>query len=168
MDRDQAKAIVSYLHTAFPVPVWEISTLRLWRHQLEDLAYEPTLAAVVEWVRSESRQPTVADIRRAAVRLSSPPRETVAVDQAWRYVQRCIVRIGHTGDLPENTPPAIRKAVDTIGWRTLCLSDNPVADRAHFFRVYDAIMDREIKRLATGDVAQLTDSVRLEIEHKPA
>ncbi len=31
-----------------------------------------------------------------------------------------------------------------IGFRELCYGDNPVANRAHFFKIYDAIVERAV------------------------
>ena len=37
-----------------------------------------------------------------------------------------------------------KEAVERMGFRELCLGDNPVANRAHFFKIYDAILQRKI------------------------
>ena len=37
-----------------------------------------------------------------------------------------------------------KEAVERIGFRELCLGDNTVANRAHFFKIYDAILQRKI------------------------
>ena len=44
--------------------------------------------------------------------------------------------------MPEYSHPLIERAVDVMGYRNLCESDNAVADRAHFFRVYEGLLGR--------------------------
>jgi hypothetical protein len=35
------------------------------------------------------------------------------------------------------------KVVEAIGFRTLCLSENEMADRAHFLKVYETLAKRD-------------------------
>ena len=39
--------------------------------------------------------------------------------------------------------PITTQVVEQLGWRYLCLSENPVADRAHFVQAYQALAERE-------------------------
>ena len=49
--------------------------------------------------------------------------------------------------------PLAEQVVQQLGWRYLCLSENPVADRAHFVQAYQAMAERQrqsARRLADG------------------
>lgn len=41
------------------------------------------------------------------------------------------------------TDPIAEETVKVMGWRNLCLSENEEADRAHFFKIYKSIADRQ-------------------------
>jgi len=56
-----------------------------------------------------------------------------------------------------------------LGWRELCSSENQVADRAHFMKIYEAELAREIanaallpaaRALRVSSIANVIDRVR--------
>jgi hypothetical protein len=55
--------------------------------------------------------------------------------------------VGHAGK-PEFSSPLIAKAVDTLGWRTICLSDNVAIERAHFMQVYSGLVAKSVTNCA--------------------
>ena len=95
--------------------------------------------------------------------------EVPGVDQAWTEVQDEIRRVGWTGMLdssrrPSFSHPSIQAAVDAMGWATLCESENAMADRAHFLKLYgvatervtrDAVMPASVRELLQGSVKSL-------------
>ena len=50
--------------------------------------------------------------------------------------------------MPKFKDPLIQKAVDIMGWKELCLSENQVADRAHFMKIYDKLVERKCEEWA--------------------
>ncbi|MEA3351168.1 MAG: hypothetical protein U9Q82_11140 [Chloroflexota bacterium] len=60
---------------------------------------------------------------------------------AWSEVQSAIRRVTHLGE-PEFSHALIGKVVDVFGWEYLCLSTNTMADRAHFFKSYAALVEK--------------------------
>ena len=84
--------------------------------------------------------------------------------EAWGIVLKEIQRVGFYRS-PTFTDPVIAKAVDCIGWQTLCSSDNQVADRAHFGKVYEGLWRQaENDRRMIPVARQIRDQVRLMIE----
>jgi hypothetical protein len=62
--------------------------------------------------------------------------------EAWGEVMREISRTGSRGS-PKFSSPLIGKAVDCIGWNTICQSQNISVERAHFLKIYDSLAERE-------------------------
>jgi len=137
------------------------------------------LAVAIEQCTSECKWfPSVAEIRDKAMTLTRT--ESVPAFEAWAKVVAEIGRIGLTetamidGVLtdvgPEFADPIIAKAVDCIGWKALCNSENQIADRAHFAKVYDQLVARheddarllpaarQLKQMTAGqNIAQILD-----------
>lgn len=70
---------------------------------------------------------------------------TLSSEEAWGEVTKNISRVGYYGT-PEWSSDAIKKAVDALGWKEICLTltkDHGVL-RAHFFRIYDSVLGREV------------------------
>lgn len=61
--------------------------------------------------------------------------------EAWGLVNKEISAKGSYGK-PEFDSPLVSQSVEVIGWRNLCLSDNDVADRAHFFQIYNSLLEK--------------------------
>jgi hypothetical protein len=40
-------------------------------------------------------------------------------------------------------PEDVAKIVENMGWQNLCMSENEMADRAHFTKAYDTMQKRE-------------------------
>lgn len=107
--------------------------------------------------------------RAAELQARATGHEVPGVDEAWAEVQREIARVGWTGALdPQRKPlfshPTISAAVEAMGWQTLCESENEVADRAHFLKLYgsataratrDAVMPASVRELLEAGVKQL-------------
>jgi hypothetical protein len=84
--------------------------------------------------------PTIAKLRNKAIALIAPARKDPM--DAWGEVIREIQRTGFYRS-PRFEDPLIAKAVDCLGWQYLCSSENTVADRAHFAKVYEQFVERE-------------------------
>jgi len=53
-----------------------------------------------------------------------------------------------------------------LGWRYLCFSENPVADRAHFVQAYQALAERQ--RYSTRRLQAVTQFIAaLKAAHQP-
>lgn len=136
----QAVALVA---AAYPTPAWAPATLRAYAALLEDLDAAALEGAATDWIRSRAERPTIADLRKAvaATQATAADSPYLDPDEAWSHVEWAITKVGGYGDFPD-THPLVAETVRAIGWRTLCQSDNVVADRAHFLQLYRGRLER--------------------------
>jgi hypothetical protein len=107
---------------------------------LGDLPLEAVQRAVVEALRTESKMPAPADLRRSV--LAHMVEEIPDADRAWNEVRRAFGTHGRSR-VPEWSHPIIQDVVDALGgWGRLCMSSDVIGDRIQFGRVYDRTVAR--------------------------
>lgn len=122
-------------------------TIRLWFRMLEDLDYEVVENAVLDHISTCVFPPAIAEIRQKCTQRLNP----IISDwgAAWEEVQNAMRRYGYyreeeaMASLSSLTAVAVRR----MGFRNLCMSENPVADRAHFQRMYEGMVKEEQNRI---------------------
>lgn len=107
---------------------------------LADLAPAALEAAVLAHISTNKWFPTIAELREATLAML-PGQGIPTATEAWGEVMHAFEMVGyyHT---PEWSHPAIAKTVDAMGWQQLCLSENGMADRAHFIKLYEVYVKR--------------------------
>ncbi len=106
---------------------------------LGDLPLRALEAAVLMHVSTNRWFPTIAELREAALSVREGGIPTAV--EAWAEVMKAFEFVGYYG-IPQWSHPAITKTVDAMGWQNLCLSENAMADRAHFMRLYETYAKR--------------------------
>lgn len=131
-------------------PRFELSpdSIKLYGQLLADIPVE-VLEASAKQIMVESKfYPSIAEWREMALRLMTGahniPSEFEAWEEANEQVRLCGDYSHYTVQTrtPEYSHPLIEKAVEIIGYRNLLESTNPVADRAHFFKIYQSLVER--------------------------
>lgn len=133
-------------------------TASLWEEGLSDLAFPVAKAAVLRVLSTSEFWPSLAKIRESAEIIMPRTQELPTPEQAWDEVLRQITKVGWTGS-PTWSHPQVGRAAEAMygGWLNLCKRVNDesvVADRAHFFRMYNSFTLRQ------RELAQLPDSVK--------
>lgn len=118
-------------------------TFETWERMLIDLDVRYLVAAIDDLSVSHPEfPPGPGQLRHRAIELSQP--HVPSADEALAEVYRQIGAIGHLG-VPEWSHPAIGAAVAALGgWSALCASEEQMADRAHFLRIYATVEQRHI------------------------
>lgn len=133
------------LHANWPTEVLPDERIDLYARMLGDLSDEMLEAATLHVIASSPFFPKVADLRKAAYEIYQEEKGLPTAGEAWGEVMQQIRRVGSYGK-PEFSLPIIANAVKAMGgWVMLCRSEEPMADRAHFFRVYDALAERKMR-----------------------
>ena len=145
MTPKEIKKLISWAAAAFP-GMQEKNlgpTAELWHKMLSDLPYEVAEKALVKVLSSAKFFPTVAEIREAAVLLTRPMMPTHS--EAWGLVRQAIWDYSayREKDALEALPPVVSRVVKDIGWREICLSEEPDIIRAQFRKAYEVHCKRE-------------------------
>lgn len=122
--------------------------VKLWQQILAGITAPEAEAAIVS-LAAEGKEfaPVVGVIRKRALALRQQVTGSGGVPSgadAWAEVLRLIQRRGYMNppEVEDCSHPAVHRATETFGWMNLCLSENQMADRAHFIKFYEDISSR--------------------------
>jgi hypothetical protein len=117
----------------------------LWEKMLADVDYRVAELAIQKYMAESVYPPTIADIRQRVAEIQTP--QLPSALEAWGEVKRMIRKYGtyREAEALSEMSELTRKVVECIGFRNLCLSDNEMADRAHFMKAYETMAERERK-----------------------
>jgi hypothetical protein len=141
MNQDEATVIVGLALAAYPsqasrIGEKSIAAMRaMWADLLDDLEFGVVKAALQVHCRSNKWLPSPAELRDLVAGGGAAVRSGM---DAWGDVLRAVCCYG-IHRVPEFGDPLVADAVKAVGWDAICNSENQVADRAHFARVYDSM-----------------------------
>ncbi len=154
MTRDEFRRCVALVDAYWPHGgrAWTVEALDAWQALLLDLDAVHVAAAIVA-LAGDGREwpPPPGLIRRRCMDLTGT---VPGADEAWGEVCDQVRRVGWTRGMeswngggrqvvePGWTHPLIGALADRMGWDALCQSTNPMADRAHFLKLWDAAAER--------------------------
>lgn len=126
-------------------PKFEVDDLKVqvWYEMLGDLDYDVANIAIKKIIMLNTFPPAIAEVRKAAIEISSPRGLTAA--EAWGEVIRAIRDYGYyrEKEAMASMSPITAQVVRYMGWREICLSEEPEILRAHFLKMYDQVAARE-------------------------
>jgi len=129
----------------------EESAAQIWYEFLKDIPYEVLTAAVQKYIVNNKFAPTIADLRELSNTIATP--ETDWGD-GWHQVEMAIRRYGMYQEVEamESFDEVTRECVKRLGFKNICLSENPMTDRANFRMLYEQISHRkkEMNQLPQG------------------
>lgn len=118
----------------------------LWFRQLQDVPYPVAEAVLAKWVATNKWSPAISDIRDGVAEIQNGgPADDWG--EAWDQAMTAIRRFGsydEDGALA-SLPPLTRETVRRLGYKSLCWSENQVADRANFRQVYEILSKRKVE-----------------------
>jgi hypothetical protein len=158
--------IMLILHTAYPHYRGKKDTARIYAELLADIPDDLLIAGAKAYATSGKFFPSVAELREAAFDLQARARGIPSAAEAWGEVMHQVRNVGSWGK-PQFSTPLVYNAVDALGgWACLCASDNNVADRAHFLKIYDSLHERSRADVAMlpevrGVIAELAEKMRM-------
>jgi len=147
MELEEAIKLVGWAVSNFPTMQERDMrpTAQLWYNMLSDIPYEIAEKALMKVLTTAKYFPTVAEIREAIVEIVEP--KTMSAAEAWGEVEKKIRWYGYYrgAEALENMSPQVAKVVRYIGWREICLSEEPAVIRAQFMKMYQQVAEREQK-----------------------
>lgn len=135
--------------------------MSLWYRQLEDIPYQIAELALNKWVATNKWSPSIADIRESATAVKTG--EKPLWSDGWEEVLRAIRKYGSYRETEalQNMTDITRQAVKRLGFRNLCMSENPSADRANFRMIFEQIAERkQTAKQLPMNLTNLIESVR--------
>lgn len=147
MTQADVAELVATLSMAFPRPVMQEGTMRIYERMLLDLDRERAHQACARLIVSSKWLPTIAEIRSAATELEFGAVRAGA--EAWGDVNEAVRRVGRYG-VPKFADPVVAVCVRSFGWLALCDSTNDTADRARFIELYDQLAARDRRDAVAG------------------
>jgi hypothetical protein len=151
VEKTEALKLLALLKTAYPRffisnDKTEVELqVGLWQELLGDIPFPVLQTAVKKLMLESPYPPVISDVRRTAIEIVHPRRVTAA--EAWGEVLGAIRKYGQyrPDAAMASLSPLTAKIVRAMGFIDLCLSENAVADRAHFLRMYEEVAARENK-----------------------
>lgn len=113
------------------------NAVNVWQEMLQDIGLDLAKAAVHIHISTSPFPPTISDIRKHAI---SAVHKSISADEAWGQVKRAISKYGsyREEDALNSMNESVAKLVRRFGFKDLCMSENIMADRAHFLKLWEA------------------------------
>lgn len=136
MTRAEALKLVKVLEAAYPRGEFTRERAEVYIRFLEPLDYRAANAAVAQLIATSRYLPTIAEIRETVARMTAGiPEPEEALEEVVEAARRGRYEFSH---------PAIRKAVDALGWEYIQYSEDPGVWRSQFLRLYGPIRERAL------------------------
>ena len=135
-----------------------------WTVMLSDTSLEIATLALQRLIATSKFPPTIAELRESISAVRNP--QLPDSGEAWGEVLEAIRLYGYyrPEEALSSLREPVREAVRRMGWRDLCMSENGMADRAHFLRIYETMEkrineDRQLPTMLKSAIAQIGKSV---------
>lgn len=145
---EEVAKCMSVMSLAYPRYEMQEATVKVYAGLLQDIPFDALEAGAKQIMAESTFFPSVAEWRQKCMELMSGIQNTPSAFEAWENAMAVVRKYGdyynytNFGDYPEYSHPLVERAVKTIGYRRLVESDNIVADRAHFFKIYESLLNR--------------------------
>jgi hypothetical protein len=153
----ETDAILKQLFSAYPNTQVSAQTALVYVRLLQDIPDDELQTIVDQAIATQKFLPTVAELRDMRHGLQNFGQ--LSYVEAWDTVLMEIRRIGSYGS-PKFEDPLTARVVKSMGWRELCMSENPGIDRAQFRDMYNALLSRQDRD------QKLLPQAREYVEHK--
>lgn len=143
MTKGEVAKLLVVLAASYPKFEVDDVKVQVWYEMLGDLDYAVASMAVKKIIMQNTFPPAIAEVRKAAIEISSPMGLTAA--EAWGEVIKAIRNYGYyrEKEVMASMSPITAQVVRYMGWREICLSEEPEILRAHFLKMYDQVAARE-------------------------
>lgn len=177
MNYDEFKVLVKGMKAVYTQPTFlpDRDAVNVWYKLLQDIDYNIANAAIQKYMLTQKFPPTIADIREMAATVSNGDKPLWS--DGWEQVLNNLRKYGMCTYDPDRLiecmnsfDPLTRMAVERLGWKELCKSENIMADRANFRMIFEQLAERQQKnnQLPTGltELIETIQNDRKGIEHE--
>ncbi len=141
--------LIMIINEAYPDAKYTTSEqlVDLWVRILGNYENSVLCAATYKLISESPYVPKIADIANQVKSLATINQKTAA--EAWGDVTAAIRKYGWNRQ-PEGRASLelrTRRVADMLGWQYLCASEDTMADRAHFMKMYDAVLNKDVAQV---------------------
>lgn len=146
MTKKETAILLGIMQVAYPKFYsngFDVNTaVNVWHEMLQDIGIDLAKAAVQTHISTSPFPPTISDIRKHAV---NAVHKSISADEAWGQVKRAISKYGsyREEDALKSMDKSVARLVRRFGYKDLCMSENIMADRAHFLKLWDTSSKHE-------------------------
>lgn len=153
MTKKDMTVVLNILKTAYPrfyqnLGANEIDdVINLWFVMLGDTDLETIKLALYKIIATSVYPPTIAELRNDIAKINKGEIEDAG--EAWDKILKAIRKYGiyREQEALSTFSPSILACIRSLGgWRYICTSETIMADRAHFFKIFENIQKREQER----------------------
>ncbi len=146
--------ILAMLSIAYPGYEIAAQTPEVYAALLADVPDDVLVAAAQKHATTSKWFPKIAELREAAQDIQARATGMLTAEESWLEVQAALRDYGWYGETipveegggwraPSVLDELSRRAIEGLGgWRMMCQSNNPVADRAHYLKIYAGLLRR--------------------------
>jgi hypothetical protein len=147
MDKAGTASVLAVLSAGFPHVQVSKETARVYHEVLQDLELSEVMKAVRQLLMVSEWFPSAAQIRRTTLELGG--RLALSSAEAWGLVMQQVADRGYSRGLNVDDQ-LVSKAVKTVGWFSICMSDRPDIVRSQFVKVYEELKRQHDTQVLTG------------------
>lgn len=149
MTKTDTVKLLAVINAAYPNMQISEATVSVWHELLGDLDINLVLAATKKLILESPYPPTIADIRKRAVEIMTLPEDRIDAAEAWGEVEKAIRWYGYYSEAEAlaSMSPRTAKVVRYIGWREICLNEEPGVVRGQFLKMYQQVQERDRREM---------------------
>ena len=145
MEFEQFKVLCKGMKAVYSQPTFlpDADAIKIWYKLLQDIDYTVLNVAIQQYMMTNKFPPTIADLRElSTVMVKGKPKDW---GKGWEDVQYAIRQYGFYQEETalRSMDEITRQAVKRLGWQQLCMSENPMTDRANFRMIHEEITKRQ-------------------------
>jgi len=147
MTKGEVAKLLAVLAASYPKFEVDDLKVQVWHEMLGDLDYATANMAVKKLILENTFPPSIAEVRIAAAEIMNPDVMTAA--EAWGEVERAVRTYGSYQETEAlaSLPPRVAKVVRLIGWREICLNEEPGVVRGQFLKMYQQVQERDRREM---------------------
>lgn len=119
--------------------------INIWYDCLKDVNKDIALASVKKHILESTFPPSVAEIRKQVMEVTTPSNEKLDGSTAWGEVLKAIKEYGYyrEEEALKSMSPITAKVAKYMGWREICHSEKLDVVRGQFLKMYEILSNRE-------------------------
>ncbi|WHH59129.1 replicative helicase loader/inhibitor [Petroclostridium sp. X23] len=145
MVKSEIAKILAVIAAAYPK--FEIDEIKqnVWHEMLGDIDYKIAQLAVKKLLMESPFPPAISDIRKQVAEIITPSENQINAADAWGEVVDAMRRYGYYRETEaiQSLSPLTAKVVNYIGFREICLCEEPGVIRGQFLKMFEQVANRE-------------------------